>query len=47
MPPSAQRLTQARAARILKIDPPKISRRLRGQISGVSTGTAHALSHFA
>lgn len=34
----AQRLTQARAARVLKIDQPKISRLLRGQLSGFSTG---------
>lgn len=33
----ARRLTQARAARILKIDQPKISRLLRGQLSGFST----------
>jgi predicted XRE-type DNA-binding protein len=32
-----QRLTQARAARILKIDQPKVSRLLRGQLSGFST----------
>lgn len=33
----ARRLTQARAARILKIDQPKISRLLHGQLSGIST----------
>jgi predicted XRE-type DNA-binding protein len=33
----AQRLTQANAARILGIDQPKISRLLRGQLSGFST----------
>jgi predicted XRE-type DNA-binding protein len=33
----ARRLTQAAAARILKIDQPKISRLLRGQLSGFST----------
>jgi predicted XRE-type DNA-binding protein len=33
----ARRLTQAGAARILKIDQPKISRLLRGQLSGFST----------
>src|SRR5579863_5750746 len=33
----ARRLTQARAARILKIDQPKISRLLRGRLSGFST----------
>src|SRR5260370_23341314 len=32
-----RRLTQAGAARILKIDQPKISRLLRGQLSGFST----------
>ena len=32
----ARRLTQANAARILKIDQPKISRLLRGQLSGFS-----------
>jgi len=32
-----RRLTQARAARILKIDQPKVSRLLRGQLSGFST----------
>ena len=33
----ARRMTQASAARILKIDQPKISRLLRGQLSGFST----------
>src|SRR4029077_2663498 len=33
----ARRLTPANAARILKIDQPKISRLLRGQLSGFST----------
>ena len=33
----ARRLTQARAARVLKIDQPKVSRLLRGQLSGFST----------
>ncbi len=33
----ARPLTQAGAARILKIDQPKISRLLRGQLSGFST----------
>ena len=33
----ARRLTQTTAARILKIDQPKISRLLRGQLSGFST----------
>lgn len=33
----ARRLTQNRAADILKIDQPKISRLLRGQLSGFST----------
>jgi predicted XRE-type DNA-binding protein len=36
-------LTQARAARILKIDQPKISRLLRGQLAGFST---ERLMHF-
>jgi predicted XRE-type DNA-binding protein len=36
-------LTQVRAARILKIDQPKISRLLRGQLSGFS---AERLMHF-
>ncbi|MFZ0335441.1 MAG: helix-turn-helix transcriptional regulator [Candidatus Acidiferrales bacterium] len=39
----ARRLTQARAAHILKIDQPKISRLLRGQLSGFST---ERLMHF-
>ena len=39
----ARRLTQARAARILKIDQPKVSRLLRGQLSGFST---ERLLHF-
>jgi len=39
----ARRLTQVRAARILKIDQPKISRLLRGQLSGFST---ERLMHF-
>jgi predicted XRE-type DNA-binding protein len=34
----ARRLTQAEAAHLLKIDQPKISRLLRGQLSGFSTG---------
>lgn len=33
----ARRLTQTRAAHILRIDQPKISRLLRGQLSGFST----------
>ena len=33
----SRRLTQTRAAKILKIDQPKISRLLRGQLSGFST----------
>jgi predicted XRE-type DNA-binding protein len=33
----ARRLTQTRVAHILKIDQPKISRLLRGQLSGFST----------
>ena len=32
----SRRLTQTRAARILKIDQPKVSRLLRGQLSGFS-----------
>jgi|SRR5580698_864972 predicted XRE-type DNA-binding protein len=36
-------LTQARAARLLKIDQPKISRLLRGQLTGFST---ERLMHF-
>ncbi len=39
----ALRLTQTQAARTLKIDQPKISRILRGQLSGFSTGR---LMHF-
>jgi predicted XRE-type DNA-binding protein len=39
----ARRLTQANAARILRIDQPKISRLLRGQLSGFST---ERLMHF-
>lgn len=39
----AQRLTQTRAAQILEIDQPKISRLLRGQLSGFST---ERLMHF-
>jgi predicted XRE-type DNA-binding protein len=39
----ARRLTQARAARILKIDQPKVSRLLRGRLSGFS---AERLMHF-
>jgi predicted XRE-type DNA-binding protein len=39
----ARRLTQTRAARILEIDQPKISRLLRGQLSGFST---ERLMHF-
>jgi predicted XRE-type DNA-binding protein len=39
----AQRLTQTRAARLLGIDQPKISRLLRGQLSGFS---AERLMHF-
>jgi predicted XRE-type DNA-binding protein len=39
----ARRLTQARAAHILKIDQPKISRLLRGQLSGFPT---ERLMHF-
>jgi predicted XRE-type DNA-binding protein len=39
----ARRLTQTRAARILRIDQPKISRLLRGQLSGLST---ERLMHF-
>jgi len=38
-----RRLTQARAARILKIDQPKVSRLLRGRLSGFST---ERLMHF-
>jgi len=39
----ARRLTQTRTAHILKIDQPKISRLLRGQLSGFST---ERLMHF-
>jgi predicted XRE-type DNA-binding protein len=39
----SRRLTRANAARILKIDQPKISRLLRGQLSGFST---ERLIHF-
>jgi predicted XRE-type DNA-binding protein len=39
----SRRLTQARAARVLKIDQPKVSRLLRGQLSGFS---AERLMHF-
>jgi predicted XRE-type DNA-binding protein len=39
----ARRLTQARAARILKIDQPKVSRLLRGRLSGFSV---ERLMHF-
>lgn len=39
----ARRLTQTQAARTLKIDQPKISRLLRGQLSGFST---ERLMHF-
>ena len=39
----ARRLTQTRAAHILKIDQPKISRLLRGQLSAFST---ERLMHF-
>jgi predicted XRE-type DNA-binding protein len=39
----ARRLTQTRAAQILKIDQPKVSRLLRGQLSGFST---ERLMHF-
>jgi predicted XRE-type DNA-binding protein len=39
----ARRLTQTRAAHILRIDQPKISRLLRGQLSGFS---AERLIHF-
>jgi predicted XRE-type DNA-binding protein len=38
-----RKLTQTAAARILKIDQPKISRLLRGQLSGFST---ERLMHF-
>ena len=39
----SRRLTQARAAQLLKIDQPKISRLLRGKLSGFST---ERLMHF-
>ncbi len=39
----SRRLTQTQAARLLKIDQPKISRLLRGQLSGFST---ERLMHF-
>jgi predicted XRE-type DNA-binding protein len=39
----SRKLTQARAARVLKIDQPKVSRLLRGQLSGFST---ERLMHF-
>src|SRR5579864_994657 len=39
----ARRLTQTMAARILRIDQPKISRLLHGQLSGFST---ERLMHF-
>jgi len=39
----ARRLTQAGAARVLKIDQPKVSRLLRGQLAGFST---ERLMHF-
>ncbi|HVB35077.1 MAG TPA: helix-turn-helix transcriptional regulator [Patescibacteria group bacterium] len=39
----ARRLTQTQAAGILKIDQPKISRLLRGQLSGFPT---ERLTHF-
>ena len=39
----ARRLTQTQAARALKIDQPKVSRLLRGQLSGFST---ERLMHF-
>ena len=39
----ARRFTQGQAARTLKIDQPKISRLLRGQLSGFST---ERLMHF-
>ncbi|MFZ0465534.1 MAG: helix-turn-helix transcriptional regulator, partial [Candidatus Acidiferrales bacterium] len=38
-----RQLTQSQAARLLKIDQPKISRLLRGQLSGFST---ERLMHF-
>ena len=39
----ARHLTQARAAQLLRIDQPKVSRLLRGQLSGFS---AERLMHF-
>jgi predicted XRE-type DNA-binding protein len=39
----ARRLTQVRAAELLKIDQPKVSRLLRGQLAGFST---ERLMHF-
>ena len=39
----SRKLTQVRAARVLKIDQPKVSRLLRGQLSGFS---AERLMHF-
>jgi len=39
----SRKLTQSRAAGILKIDQPKVSRLLRGQLSGFS---AERLMHF-
>src|SRR6267378_562886 len=39
----ARRFTQSQAARMLKIDQPKISRLLRGQLAGFST---ERLMHF-
>jgi len=39
----SRKLTQTRAARVLKIDQPKVSRLLRGQLSGFS---AERLMHF-
>jgi predicted XRE-type DNA-binding protein len=39
----ARRLTQTQTARVLKIDQPKVSRLLRGQLSGFS---AERLMHF-
>lgn len=39
----ARRLTQSRAARILKIDQPKVSRLLSGRLAGFST---ERLIHF-
>lgn len=39
----ARRLSQTRAAHVLRIDQPKVSRLLRGQLSGFST---ERLMHF-